>query len=376
MFRKIVYVVLATILLAACGATGPAATAPTAGQPTEVQPPAEMTAPPAQSGAASPTDAQPATAQPTAGTANQATATHEVIVAMPYVPNVQFAHFYVADKKGYYAQAGIKVTFDYNYETDVVQRVAQNTVQFGLASGDSVLLARGQGLPVVTVATNSQKFPIVLFSKATENITKPADLKGKSVGIPGRFGASYIGLQALLYANHMSENDMNVQEIGFTQVQAVQQDKVQVGVGYGNNEPIQLEQQGIKTNVIRVSDYFPLASDGLITSETLINQEPDVVRGFVQATMKGMQDVIDNPDEGFNTALEYIPEAQRGDTQLQRKVLQATLDYWQSDVTAKQGLGYTDADSWQATYKFLRDSNLLKTDVDVSKAYTNEFITK
>ncbi|HEU5013016.1 MAG TPA: ABC transporter substrate-binding protein [Roseiflexaceae bacterium] len=372
MFRKMMYVVLSALLLAACGATEPTATAPTAGQPTEVQPPAEMTVAPGQAGA--PT-AGAAPAQPTAGAANQNTATHEIVMAMPYVPNVQFAPFYVADKKGYYAQSGIKVTFDYNYETDVVQRVAQNTVQFGLASGDSVLLARGQGLPVVTVATNSQKFPIVLFSKVAENITRPADLKGKSVGVPGRFGASYIGLQALLYANNMTENDLNVQEIGFTQVQAVQQDKVQVGVGYGNNEPIQLEQQGIKTNIIRVSDYIPLASDGLITSETLINQDPNVVRAFVQATIKGMQDVINDPDEGFSIALAYIPEAQHGDTQLQRKVLQETLSYWQSDMTSKNGLGYTDANSWQATYKFLRDSHLLKTDVDVSKAFTNQFIT-
>ncbi len=376
MFRKIGYLVLTTWPLAACGATSPTATAPTAGQPTEVQPPAEMTMTPAQSGATAPTAAQSATTQPTAGTASQSAAPREIIMAMPYVPNVQFAHFYVADKKGYYADAGLKVTFDYNYETDVVQRVAQNTVQFGMASGDSVLLARGQGLPVVTVATNSQKFPTVLFSKASENITRPADLKGKSVGIPGRFGASYIGLLALLYANNMTESDLNVQEIGFTQIQAVQQDKVQVGVGYGNNEPIQLEQQGIKTNVIRVSDYIPLASDGLITSETMIKQDPNVVHAFVQATLKGMQDVINNPDEGFNTALEYIPEAQRGDTQLQRKVLQETLNYWQSDVTSKNGLGYTDDNNWQATYKFLRDSNLLKTDVDVSKAYTNEFIMK
>ena len=376
MFRKIVYVVLGVWLLTACGATGPTATAPTAEQATEVQPPAEMTATTGQTGEATPTVASAAATQPTTGAASQSTETREIIMAMPYIPNVQFAHFYVADKKGYYADAGIKVTFDYNFETDVVQRVAQNTVQFGMASGDSVLLARGQGLPVVTVATNSQKFPTVLFSKATENITRPADLKGKSVGIPGRFGASYIGLLALLYANNMTENDLNVQEIGFTQAQAVQQDKVQVGVGYGNNEPIQLEQQGIQTNVIRVSDFFPLASDGLITSETLIKEQPDVVRAFVQATLKGMQDVINNPDEGFNIALEYIPEAQRGDTQLQRKVLQDTITYWQNDVTSKNGLGYTDDNNWQATYKFLRDSSLLKTDVDVSTAYTNEFIMK
>jgi NitT/TauT family transport system substrate-binding protein len=321
--------------------------------------------------AAQPTAAAGA-AQPTAGQTLR-----DVTMAMPYIPNVQFAHFYVADKKGYYAAEGLKVNFDYNFETDVVQRVAQGTVQFGAASGDSVLLARAQGLPVVTVSTNSQRFPAVFFSKVAENITKPADMKGKSVGIPGRFGASYIGLLALLYANQMQESDLNVQEIGFAQVAALSEGKVQVASGYGNNEPVQLDQQGIKVNVIKVSDFYPLASDGLIAGEALIQGQPETVRGFVRATLKGMQDAIENPDEAFQISMDYIKELKSADAktqQLQRKVLQETLPYWQSDMTAKQGLGYTDSKSWEATHKFLRDSGLLKSDVDISKAFTNEFI--
>jgi NitT/TauT family transport system substrate-binding protein len=301
-------------------------------------------------------------------------ALRQVTMAMSYIPNVQFTHFYVADKKGYYAAEGLKVNFDYNFETDVVQRVAQGTVQFGTAGGDSVLLARAQGLPVVTVATNSQRFPTVFFSKAEANIKTPADMKGKSVGIPGRFGGAYIGLLALLYATQIQESDLNVQEIGFAQVAALTEGKVQVASGYGNNEPVQLEQQGIKVNVIKVADFYPLASDGIIASETLLKGDPDMVRGFVRATLKGMQETLENTDEAFKTTLEYIPEAQRGDLNLQRKVLQETLPYWQSDMTTKEGLGYTDMQSWQATHKFLRDSKLLKSDVDLSKAFTNAFI--
>jgi hypothetical protein len=55
-------------------------------------------------------------------------------------------------------------------------------------------------------------------------------------------------------------------------------------------------------------------------------------------------------------------------------VLQETLPYWQSELTTKEGLGYIDMQSWQATHTFLRDSTLLKSDVDLGKAYTNEFI--
>jgi NitT/TauT family transport system substrate-binding protein len=247
-------------------------------------------------------------------------------------------------------------------------------VQFGMAGGDSVLLARAQGLPVRVIATNSQRFPTVFFSKAEQNITKPADLKGKTVGIPGRFGAGYIGLLALLYANNIPESDLNIQEIGFAQIAALTEDKVQVVSGYGNNEPIQMEQQGIKVNVIRVADSFPLASDGIIASEQLIRENPELVQGFVRATLRGMQTVIDNPQTSFETALSYIPEATQGDPTLQLKVLEATLPYWQSDLTKQNGLGFTDTASWQATHQFLRDANLLKSDVAIADAFTNEFI--
>jgi NitT/TauT family transport system substrate-binding protein len=351
--RRLSLALLAALLLAACG------TAAQTGAPT----------------------AAPVASAPTAAQAPGATAAgqplREVTVAMPYIPNVQFAHFYVADQKGYYAAEGLKITFDYNFETDVVQRVAQDTVQFGMASGDSVLLARAQGLPVRTVATNSQKFPAVFFSKAEANIKAPADLKGKTVGIPGHFGASYVGLLALLYANKMQESDLNVQDIGFAQVAALTEGKVQVASGYGNNEPIQLDQQGVKVNVIKVADFYPLASDGIIASEKLIAEQPEVVRSFVRATLNGMQDAIANPDAAFATALDYVEELKKSDAatqQLQRKVLQETLPYWQSDLTAKEGLGYTDAASWQATHRFMRDSGLLKSDVDVTKAFTNEFL--
>lgn len=322
--------------------------------------------------------AAPAT-PPAATTPTGSAALRPVVMGFPYIPNVQFAHFYLADAKGYYDAEGLDVSFDYNFETDVVQRVAQGTLQFALASGDSVLLARSQGLPVVTVMTNSQRFPSVLFSKAEANITTPQDLTrdGVTVGIPGRFGASWVGLLALLYAENIPREAVDIQEIGFTQVAAVSEGKVTVAMGYGNNEPIQLERQGIPVNVIRVADYFPLASDGLITGEQLITGESDTVRRFVRATLRGMADVIADPDAAFTTALDYIPELKSADQStkdLQRAVLQATLEYWQSDKTKTEGLGFCDETNWRQTYVFLRESGLLATDVEVTKAFTNQFI--
>jgi NitT/TauT family transport system substrate-binding protein len=319
------------------------------------------------------TSAPVVTTNATAAAATQPLRT--VTVAMPFIPNVQFAPFYVAVNKGYYREAGIDVVFDYNYETDVVQRVAAGNVEFAMAAGNSVLLARANDLPVRTILTVNQRFPVVLFSKQAANITQPADLKGKTVGLPGRFGSSYVGLQALLYASDMTESDLNLQEIGFTQIAALSEDQVEVAIGYAMNEPVVLERQGTPVNVITIADYFPLASDGVIVNEALLESDPALVEGFARATLRGLRATLDAPDDAFAASLEFIPEAQSGDTELQRAVLQGSLPFWATATTERNGLGYSDPESWRQTYAFLRASNLLTRELNPEEGFTNQFIS-
>jgi len=300
-----------------------------------------------------------------------------VTLAMSYIPNVQFAPYYVAAAKGYYAEAGLDVQFDYNFENDVVARAAawpQGNVAFATASGTSTLLARQQGLPVKTVQTLYQQFPIVFFAKSSTGLASVDDLSGKSIGIPGNFGESLYALLAVAYASGIERSALDVQEIGFTQAQTVLEDRVQVAIGYAMNEPLVLEQQGQQVDVLRVADIYNLAANGIVASERLIADEPALVRGFVTASLRGLRDTLANPDEAFELSLTFIPEANLGDRELQRKVLEASLPYWQSEATAAQGLGFTDESVWARTEQFMRDAELLASPVDVAQAFTNEFI--
>jgi NitT/TauT family transport system substrate-binding protein len=353
MLKRLSLIAVLAALLVACGG----------------QPAAEPTAAPVEPTAA------PAAAAPTAAPA--AEGLRKVTLAMSYIPNVQFAPYYVAVEKGYFAEQGLEVAFDYNFENDVVQRAAtwpDGDVPFATASGTSTLLARQQGIPVKTVMTLYQEFPVVFFAKGATGLKSADDLAGKTVGIPGNFGESLYGLLAVRYANKLDESAFTVQEIGFTQAQAVLEDKVPVAIGYAMNEPVILRQQGEQVDVLRVADVYNLAANGIIASEKLIAEDPALVRAFVAASVKGLRDTLDNPEEAYEISLKFIPEAQLGDPTLQRQVLQESLPYWYSDKTTAEGLGFTDAEVWVKTEQFMRDAALLPGSVDVTQAFTNEFI--
>jgi NitT/TauT family transport system substrate-binding protein len=288
---------------------------------------------------------------------------------MGFIPNVQFAPFYVAVDKGYFAAEHIDIEFDYKFETDGVKLVGANALPFAVVSGEQVVLARNQGLPVVYVAAWFQKYPIAVVSKVSRGITKPADLAGKVVGIPGFFGASYVGWQALIDSAGLRPDQMTLQEIGFTQAEWLSQDQGDAVVGYTNNEPIQLAAQGTPVNVIKVSEYANLASNGLMTNETTIAQQPEVVRGMVKALVRGLADTIEDPGAAYETSKKYVEGLAQADESTQKQVLAASIEMWKADR-----LGFSDPAAWQNMNDVLVKAKLIPAPIAVDKAFTNEFV--
>jgi NitT/TauT family transport system substrate-binding protein len=287
-----------------------------------------------------------------------------------YIPDVQFAPLYVAIEKGFYRQAGLDVTLDYSKETDATALVGADEIQFAVVSGEQVPLARAQGLPVVYVMQWYQRYPVGVVSFTEKNILKPADLKGKKIGIPGLYGASYIGLKALLNAGGLDESDIVLDSIGYTQTEALIDKLEDAAVIYVANEPNKLKKEGYQVNIIPVAEDA-LVGNGLITNQKTIKEKPELVRTMVKATLAGIEYTIAHPDEAFEICKKNVENLASTDQNLQRAVLDASIELWKGER-----LGFSSQKTWENMIQLLGNMQLLKQPLDVSAMFTNEFLPK
>lgn len=288
---------------------------------------------------------------------------------MGYIPNVQYAPFYVAVERGYFAEAGFEIEFDYSFETDGVALVGAGELPFAVVSGEQVLLGRSQGLPIVYVAAWYQQFPVAIVALQESGIVSPQDLVGARVGLPGLFGANYIGLRALLRDQAISEGDLTLDSIGFNQVQALAAGPQEAVVGYINNEPIQLEAEGYAVNVIPVADYVQLAANGLLTNERMLAERSEEVRAFVAAFLRGLADTIADPESAYEISKNYVEGLAELDQDVQMHILSLSIDLWRAEP-----LGYSDPVAWENMHEVLLEMGLLAQPLDLFAAYSNEYL--
>lgn len=340
---------------------------------------------------------------------------------LTFIPNIQFAPIYVLDMQ-LQESFDYVLNIEYGDENVGLDLIANGNIPFGIISGEQVVMARAAGRPVVYVFEWFQQFPVGIIIPDTTNAQTVEDLRGLRVGLPGRFGANYAGLTAILSVNGMTEDDVQLEAIGFAAPDVICVGRVDAAVVYVNNEPLQVQLRADRgecgditsVTVLPVSDYGDIVSNGLVTSETLITNDSGLVYTMVSSFYVAVKAVIDNPAQAYLDSMAYVENlpmtddfravleeaalqqadflagfpsreeiadsradlAERlraeFDAELltQFEVLLATIPLWDAEW-----LGYSDPASWEFTRDLMADmGNLIAPLDDLTGAFSNDFL--
>jgi len=272
----------------------------------------------------------------------------EVTLLLGYRPDVQFAPFYVAQRDGHFADAGLEVTIEHKQAPDVQRLVADGQAEFGVADATDVMIARTSGIPIRYASTLYQSFPVALIGEAGTVPDDPAELAGLTLGTPGRFGSSWHALTAILEAGGLTVDDITLREYPqFNQAEGFANGDVDLITGFRNNEPLRIASRGTEPDLLTLDELAPLPGPGVIVGDQLLAEDPDLVRAFTRAVAAAQADVISDPELGFAAAEASVPTIAE-DPETARAVLDATVELWEGDGFAD---GAIDRELWAAAYE-------------------------
>jgi len=292
----------------------------------------------------------------------------KISIRLKWLDQAQFAGFYYADKEGYYKKGGLDVKLNAGgVDFPAIQMVAGNSDQFGVTGADQILLAREKGIPVVALAVIYRKSPFVLFTLKDSGITTPQQFVGKKVGVK-LGGNEELTYRAMLNNANVDSKKFEEIPVKFDITQLLTK-QIDVWPGYAINEPITAEEQGYPVNLIWPSDYnVNLYADTLFTTEDMIKNKPDVVRKVVQATIKGWEEALKNPEQAVTYTLQYSDKLNR---EHETKMMNASIPLVKPDSNP---VGFMDKATWESMQALLLKQGFTKQAVNINKTFTTEFL--
>lgn len=312
--------------------------------------------------------------------APSASAADQVSVQLDYVVRGNHAMFFVGKEKGYFEDNGIEVTAirKGSGSPNAMRLVGNGNADFGFGDLPTLAVARSQGVPVVALAAVNQKSPLAMLSlKKNVVLETPADLKGLNVGIHPA-GSTYIFFRALLAANGLTEDDMEISTVSPPYESYLLLGRVDSVVGYVDAEVPELEAKAGgpgSLSIMMGSDFgYNVYGSGLFTSEKMIAEKPDLVNRFVDAYIKAFKFVVENPQEAAEIVVKANPEYAGKEDVLTAQLQADIKSTFTSEATKEHGLGWMTDERWKQTVSTLKQQGALKGDVDVSKTYNDEFL--
>lgn len=291
-----------------------------------------------------------------------------ITVQLLWIHQAQFAGFYAAQQKGYYTDVGLDVTFlKGGPDVDHWDSVMNGSAQFAIAGADELLLARSEGKPVRAIATIYRRSPIVFISLADSGITRPEDFTGKKIASPANVVPSLhamtarVGITPDQYTVVALPSDLALFAAGDPPIWGV----------YITGFVVTIQQAGYKLNFIYPDDYgVHFYADTVFTTDDMIASNPDLVRRFLQASLKGWTFAVENPDQVPGLVQKYRPEA---DTAIENGKMLASLPLVN---TGEDYIGWMKAEMWTSMEQTLREQGVLTSPLDVTQVYTMQFLNE
>ena len=292
-------------------------------------------------------------------------------IVLDWFPWSAQAGLWVAKHKGYFKDERIDITFNIPSDpSTVLETVASGRDDFGINYQTNLLLARNQGIKVVSILGIVQHTLNSIMSLKASGITGPLDLVGRKIGTTGVPEYEKV-LETVLKSQGKSIKDVELIKVGFDVVPALISKKVDAIIpAYSVYEAVSAENKGFPVNVMRleqngIPDYYELL---VVANEKTISEDKDLIGRFVRAVRRGYEDAISDPVAAIKIMKKINPEA---DLNLEIPSVKLLAPLW---VPENKIFGWQEEKRWIDYANWMKENGLISKDLDVKDAFDNSFV--
>ena len=280
--------------------------------------------------------------------------------------NLPFVAAYVADRKGFFEDEGLKVNIRHSSGQDEhLKLLLDGAIEFTTGTAAQVLRRRAGDLPVHAVALFGQRGDQGFVARADSGIVGPADFEGRSVGF--KAGVVPAELHALLATVGLTVDDVKLQAVGFDPRIFIE-GAVDIFPVFLSNEPDTIRRTGLAINIIDPHDFdVPTLGVAYLVEDGLAAADRDLVERFLRATLRGAAYAAANIDEAIEITLEF---AEGADPDHQRFLLETDL----RNAQRSDGIGRATLAQWEALNQLLVRFEVLDAPADVAAAFDGSIV--